>query len=105
MRDLKDFVAACTIYTQTKVSSHAPMGPLVPVPITKELQKHLYIDSITGFPPFEDCTVIWVRVETFSKMAHFILFSTIPSAAALTFNFIGEIYRLHSMHIDSDKGV
>lgn len=51
--------------------------------------------------------VIWIMIDLFSKQAHFIACSGLPSAHKLTKLFIKHIYRMHGVpcRIFSDRGV
>lgn len=65
------------------------------------------MDFITDLPPSKGHTTIWVVVDRFSKLAHFVPLKGLPTAAELAHLFIKEIFRLHGLpaEIVSDRGV
>lgn len=62
---------------------------------------------ITDLPPSGRNTMIWVVVDHFSKMAHFVALPGLPSAPALVPIFVQDILRLHGApsHIMWDRAV
>ena len=59
------------------------------------------MDFILGLPLSEGCDVLWVIIDRFSKMAHFILLVVgSKSAAHLARVFAREIWRLHGLPQD-----
>lgn len=65
------------------------------------------MDFIVELPPSEGFSSIFVVVDRFSKMAHFIPMKGAPSATETAKVFIKEIVRLHGIPDDivSDRGV
>uniref|UniRef100_A0A803JGD3 Integrase catalytic domain-containing protein n=1 Tax=Xenopus tropicalis TaxID=8364 RepID=A0A803JGD3_XENTR len=65
------------------------------------------MDFIVDLPPSQGKTVIWVVVDRFSKMSHFIPLPHLPSAKSLADLFVSNIFRLHGFPINivSDRGV
>lgn len=65
------------------------------------------MDFITDLPRSSGSTVIWVVVDRFSKMAHFIPLPGLPSARELADLFLNHVFRLHGAPDDivSDRGV
>lgn len=49
-RDVRDFVAACTICAQNKEPRTHPLGLLHPLPIPKHPWSHISMDFVTGLP-------------------------------------------------------
>lgn len=64
------------------------------------------MDFVVDLPLSLGCQVIWVVVDRFSKMAHFIPLARLPSARALASLFIQDIFRLHGLpsSVVSDRG-
>lgn len=65
------------------------------------------MDFIVELPPSEGFTTIFVIVNCFSKMAHFIPLKGTPSTSETASAFIKEVVRLHGIptSIISDRGV
>uniref|UniRef100_A0A803JAN2 Integrase catalytic domain-containing protein n=1 Tax=Xenopus tropicalis TaxID=8364 RepID=A0A803JAN2_XENTR len=65
------------------------------------------MDFIVELPPSQGKTVIWVVVDRFSKMAHFMSLPQLPSAKVLADLFITHIFKFHGFpeNIISDRGV
>jgi len=55
------------------------------------------MDFIVGLPKSEGYTKIWVIVDRFSKMAHFIPLKTEEHIKELALIFLKEIWRLHGL--------
>ncbi|XP_033018559.1 uncharacterized protein LOC117054152 [Lacerta agilis] len=64
------------------------------------------MDFITDLPASQQQTVIWVVVDLFTKMAHFIPCKALPTAQETARLFIDHIFRLHGLprQIVSDRG-
>jgi len=52
---------------------------------------------IVGLPKSDGYTKIWVIVDRFSKMAHFIPLRTEEPIKELALTFVKEIWRLHGL--------
>ncbi|VFR01482.1 unnamed protein product [Cuscuta campestris] len=70
-RDVRHFVAACTVCQVTKYSTQKPGGLLQPLPVLDRVWESASMDFITGLPPSRGLTVIMVVVDRLSKYAHF----------------------------------
>jgi hypothetical protein len=55
------------------------------------------MDFITNLPESSGYTQIWVVVDQFTKMAHFILLPMNITAEELARKFLAEIWRLHRL--------
>ena len=55
------------------------------------------MDFIVGLPKLEEYTKIWVMVDRFSKMAHFIPLRTEEHIKELALTFLEEIWRLYGL--------
>ena len=104
--DTKEFVAACSVCAQSKASHQAPAGLLRPLPIPHRPWSHVAVDFVTGLPPSEGNTVILTVVDRFSKAAHFIPLTKLPSALETANLLVIHVFRLHGIPVDivSDRG-
>ena len=104
--DTKEFVAACSVCARIKASHQAPAGLLRPLPIPHRPWSHIAVDFITGLPPSEGNTVILTIIDQFSKAAHFIPLSKLPSALQTANLLVVHVFRIHGLPVDivSDRG-
>ena len=104
--DTKGFVSACPVCAQNKVSTQPSAGLLHPLPVPKRPWSHLAMDFITGLPPSNSLTVILTIVDRFSKFAHFIPLSKLPSARETADIMVKEVFCRHGLPQDivSDRG-
>ncbi|KAJ8343397.1 hypothetical protein SKAU_G00307260 [Synaphobranchus kaupii] len=71
-RDVRKFVAACSICARNKGSQLPPAGLLRPLPVPSRPWSHIALDFVTGLPASQGNTAILVIVDRFSKAAHFL---------------------------------
>ena len=104
--DTREFVATCSVCARSKASHQAPAGLLRPLPIPHRPWSHIAVDFITGLPPSEGNTVVLTIVDRFSKAAHFIPLSRLPSALETANLLVVHVFRLHGIPVDivSDRG-
>lgn len=69
---VRQFVSGCRECQQNKVLRHAPYGPLQSMEIHYKPWQTVAMDFITDLPLSNGCDSIWVMVDPFTKMAHFI---------------------------------
>ena len=67
----------------------------MPLPIAQSPWTDISMDLITQLPESDNSDAIFVVVDRFSKMAHFILTTTTADAPALAQLFLTHIVRLH----------
>ena len=104
--DIREFVAACPVCNQQKTARQAPAGLLQPLPVPRRPWSHISLDFVTGLPPSRGHTVILTVVDRFSKMAHFIPLTKLPSAKETANLVLHHVFRLHGLPTDvvSDRG-
>ncbi|KAG1952394.1 retrotransposable element [Pimephales promelas] len=105
-RDIRRFVAACSICAQTKSSNKPPAGLLRPLPIPSRPWSHIALDFVTGLPRSAGNTVILTVVDRFSKAAHFIRLPKLPSAQETAQIMVDHVFKIHGLPSDivSDRG-
>lgn len=104
--DTRDFVVACTVCSGSKAYHRAPAGLLQPLPIPGRPWSYIALDFVTGLPPSKGSTVILTIVDRFSKSAHFIALSKLPSALGTAQLLVDNVMRIHGIPLDivSDRG-
>ena len=105
-RDTEEFIAACSVCARSKANSQRPQGLLQPLPVPHRPWSHIAIDFVTGLPESQGKTVILTIVDRFSKSAHFVPLTKLPSAKETAEIMISHVFRLHGIpqEIVSDRG-
>ena len=105
-KDVEGFVAACVSCNRAKSSHAAPAGLLRPLPLPSRPWSCIAVDFITGLPVSQECSVILTIVDRFSKQAHFVPLSSLPSAAETARLLLLHVIRIHGIPSDivSDRG-
>jgi len=93
---VREYVKTCTTCQRTKTQRHAKYGRLKPLDIPYIPWTHISMDFITDLPEVTGYSKIWVIVDRFSKMAHFIPLKK-TTAPQLAMAFVKEIWRLHGL--------
>ncbi|XP_063782381.1 uncharacterized protein LOC134932160, partial [Pseudophryne corroboree] len=105
-KDVDQWVRACDICARNKTPRGVPVGPLHPLSIPSKPWTHISMDFVVDLPKSSGMTAIWVVVDRFSKMAHFVPLVGLPSARRLSELFMLHVVRLHGLPLDvvSDRG-
>ena len=106
-RDMERVCARCITCRQTKFRV-LPHGLYTPLPIPSAPWANIFMDFVLGLPRSrEGRDSIFVVVDKFSKMAHFISCHKTDDATHITDLFFREIVRLHGVprNIASDRDV
>jgi len=74
--NITEYVPSCDVCLRNKVIRHKKFGLLEPLEIPMTPWMVICTDFIVGLPKSNGYTKIWVIVDRFSKMAHFILVRT-----------------------------
>jgi hypothetical protein len=106
-RDVAEYVALCDTCQRVKAEHQRPVGLLQPLKIPEWKCEEIVMDFIVGFL----CTQagydsIWVIVDRFAKVAHFIPVKMTYSGAKLAELYMSKIVCLHGVQkkIVSDRG-
>jgi hypothetical protein len=106
-RVVAEYVALCDNYQRVKAKCQIPTGLLQPLKIPQWNREEINMDFIIGLPTTQSSyDSIWVIVDHFSKVAHFILINTTYKGAKLAELYIARIVCLHRVlkKIVSDRG-
>ncbi|KAI2652522.1 Transposon Tf2-9 polyprotein [Labeo rohita] len=105
-QDVRQFVLACSICAQNKVSNCPPVGLLQPLPSPSRPWSHIALDFVSGLPPSRGFTVILTVADRFSKAVHFVPLPKLPSAKETAQLVIDHVFRIHGLPVDvvSDRG-
>ncbi len=105
-QDVRQFVLACSVCAQNKISNRPSVGLLQPLPIPSHPWSHIALDFVSGLPPSRGYTVILTVVDRFSKAVHFVPLPKLPSAQETAQLVIDHVSRIHGLPVDvvSDRG-
>lgn len=98
---IRDYVRGCLECQQNKNPRHGVFGLLQPLEIKWKPWQSVAMDFIVDLPLSNGCDSIWVMVDPFTKMAHFIpLKKEQKKAEDLVRIFAREYWRLHGIPLD-----
>jgi len=96
-----DFVRSCPECQKNKTARHQPYGLSSPLELPYAPWQSVAMDFITELPVSEKCDQLWVIIDRFTKMAHFIpLLQDGKTAADLAKIFAREVWRFHGLPTD-----
>jgi len=96
---IMDFVRSCPECQRNKASRHQPYGLSSPRELPYAPWQSIAMDFITDLPTSEGCDQLWVIIDRFTKMAHFLPLKE-KTAADLARIFAKEIWRFHGLPTD-----
>jgi len=98
---ITDFVLSCLQCQNNKAARHQPYGLLTPMELPYALWQSIAMVFITDLPLSEQYDQLWVIIDRFTKMAHFIpLQKDSKSASDLARTFAREVWRHHGLPSD-----
>src|SRR5205807_9973954 len=92
-----EYVRSCDSCQRNKATRHKKYGLLDPLDIPNRPWEDISMDFIVGLPESGGQTKIWVIVDRFSKMAHFIPLSTDTPIKEIANIFLREVWYLHGL--------
>ena len=93
---VRNYVRTCDTCQRNKTARHKKYGSLKPLEIPFRPWEHISMHCITELPSISGYDQIWVIVDRFSKMAHFVPLKS-RTAPTLAKAFVREIWRLHGL--------
>jgi transposase InsO family protein len=103
---IRDYVGSCPVCQKNKSARHARYGKLSPLEVPYAPWDSISMDFITDLPLSDGHDSIWVVVDRFTKMCHFIPLKTnAKKSSDLARIFLREIWKLHGLprEIVSDR--
>jgi len=96
-----DFVRSCPECQQNKVSRHQPYGLSSPLELPYAPWQSIAMDFIMEIPTSDECDQLWVIIDRFTKMAHFLpLRREGKTATDLAVISAREVWKYHSLPTD-----
>jgi len=96
-----DFVRSCPDCQQNKTSRHQPYGLSSPLELPYAPWQSIAMDFITELPISDGCNQLWVIIDRFTKMVHFLpLRKEGKTAADLASIFAREVWKYHGLPTD-----
>lgn len=92
-----EFVQNCSVCQQNKWENLHPARLLQPLPIPIQVWADISMDFVEGLPKVGGKSVLFVVVDWFSKMAHFIPIAHPYTALFVAHVFFDKIFRLHGV--------
>ena len=97
-KDIEDYVRSCEDCQKNKAPRHKRHGTLHPLELSYAPWGSISMDFITQLPKSEGCSTVWVIIDRFTKMVHFISIKdgkkTAEGCAKL---FLQNIWKLHGL--------
>ena len=96
-----DFVRSCPECQQNKATRHQPYRRSSPLELPYTPWQSIAMDFITELSISDDCDQLWVFIDRFTKMAHFLpLRKEGKTVADLAVIFAREIWKYHGLPTD-----
>jgi len=96
-----DFVGSCPECQENKASRHQPYGLSSPLELPYAPWQSIAMDFITDLPISDGCDQLWVIVDRFTKMAHFLpLRAAGKTVADLAIIFAREVWKYRGLPTD-----
>jgi hypothetical protein len=106
-RDVAEYMALCDTCQRVKAEHQRPAGLLQPLKVPEGKWEEISMDFIVGLPRTQGGhDYIWVIVDRFTKVAHFIPVKTTYTGARLAEMYMAQIVCLHGVpkKIVSNRG-
>jgi len=95
--NITEYIRSCDVCQPNKLIRHKKFGLLEPLEVSMRPWTAISMDFIVGLPKSDGYTKIWVIVDRFSKMAHFIPLRTEEHIKELALTFMQEIWPLQGL--------
>jgi RNase H-like domain found in reverse transcriptase/Reverse transcriptase (RNA-dependent DNA polymerase)/Integrase zinc binding domain/Chromo (CHRromatin Organisation MOdifier) domain/gag-polyprotein putative aspartyl protease len=104
---VNEYVKSCDTCTRNKTPRQQPHGPLHPLPIPSGPWTSVSMDFIVELPPSDGFDAIYVCVDRFTKLAHFIPTTVHVTAEETAKLYLRHVFKHHGIpdNIISDRGV
>ena len=90
-QDMEEYVRSCDSCQRNKTARHKKYGELLPLEVPYLPWTSISMNFKVGLPESDGNTKIWVIVDPFSKMAHFIPLPTVNKTEVMAKIFLNQI--------------
>ena len=106
LQDIKDYVNSCIVCQKMKNSRTSRRFPIIPIEAPKRPWSMVSVDFIVKLPVSQGFDSIFVVIDHFTKMAHFLPCKESITAKETAIMFLKNIFKLHGFpeKIISDRG-
>jgi len=103
---VNEYIRTCDTCARNKTPRRRHHGQLHPLPISDGLWKSVSMDFVVQLPPSQGHDAIYVCVDRFTKMAHFVATSSNVTAEGTADLYLRHIFKNHGLPGDvvSDRG-
>ena len=95
--EIRDYIRSCNVCAQHKHTNQRPTGTLQVLPAPEGPWQWTQSDHVTSLPKSKGHDAIYVVMDRFTKMAHFIPTSTRATAEDLAQLHLAHIWKLHGV--------
>ena len=99
-QDIEEYVRSCDSCQRNKTARHKKYGELQPLEVPYRPWTSISMDFIVGLPESGGYTKIWVIVDRFSKMAHFIPLPSVNKTEDMAKLFLTQVWKHHGLPDD-----
>jgi hypothetical protein len=106
-KTVKDYVTTCDTYSRSKIPRHRPYGLLQLLSIPETPWTSISMDFIVDLPKSKSFDSVFVVVDYFTKMAHFVPCNKTIIGKETAQLFLENVYKYHGLPDDiiSDRGM
>jgi hypothetical protein len=103
---VNEFISSCDTCCRNKTPRQQPHGQLHPLPIPPAAWTSVSMDFIVELPESKGHDAVYVCVDRFTKMAHFIPTTTKVTAEETATLYLRHVFKHHGLPLDivSDRG-
>ena len=100
-KDIEDYVRSCDDCQRNKASRHKRHGTLHPLQLSYSPWDSIAMDFMTHLPVSEDCSTVWVIVDRYTNMAHYVAVKNAQKTAeGCAKPFLANVWKLHGLRSD-----
>jgi len=101
---MREFINAysrtCDTYARNKATRHRHHGQLQPLPISEGPWRSVSMDFMVQLPPSQGHDAIYICVDCFTKMAHFIATTSNVTAEGMADLYLKNVFKSHRLPED-----
>ena len=100
--DINNYVCSCNDYPRNKAFHYKKHSTLHPLQLSYSPSDSISMDFITHLSVSEDCSTVWVIMDHYTKMAHFVpLKNALITSKGCAKPFLANVWNLHGLSSNS----